>query len=505
MTRHCASSQTRAVAVSVGQQFLNKSAVVQFLRPKDPLPKDIPLESSDFSAEKGQVFVHNNGPQSDHYRTVLVGLPEKPVAADLADATQAVVAKLKSIKQPSADVILPSLDELQVQDAAHVISLISCLSDYKFDQFLSKGRDLKIENLHLVAGSDMGTDQVQGVQGSVSKGTILGNAVNWCRDLGNARSDISTPSYYQKQAEELCNLHSSLSMKVLQQDDLLAEGMHLLNEVGKGADDKPRLVIMEYKGSTGDLPPPLALVGKGITFDTGGLNLKPTGGIETMYMDMNGAATVLGAMKAIAELQLPCHVVAALALAENAIGPNALKPEAVVTSMKGLTVEISNTDAEGRLVLADAMTYVQRNYKPHTLLDFATLTGAMIISLGEHFCGYFCNSDELAQQIDKAATATDDKSWRMPLHANYLADIKGSVADLRNRQPQAGQPPGAACTAAAFLEEFVEDGVRWAHFDLAGSSVASAARGYRPKGATGYGVQLVAQYAQDTLCDSKAA
>jgi len=245
-------------------------------------------------------------------------------------------------------------------------------------------------------------------------------------------------------------------------------------------------VTLEYKGDEKSKEV-VALIGKGITFDTGGLNLKPTGGIENMHLDMSGCAAVLGTIKAAAAAKLPVNIVAVIALAENAIGPNAVKPHTIVPTFKG-SVEINNTDAEGRLALADAFMYVQKTHQPKRMIDMATLTGACVVALGECAAGVFTNTPELAKQLSDSGSRVHERCWPMPILPEHVAELKGVYSDHRST---GSSKTGGACTAAAFLQKFVEDGVQWAHVDIAGPAMYSKARDWMPEGGTGFGVQLL--------------
>ena len=306
---------------------------------------------------------------------------------------------------------------------------------------------------------------------------------------GNERSHVVDPAFMEKVARASAVL-PNMSVRVLQQDDLAKEGMHMFLSVGQASVCPPRLVILEYCGNP-DSDEKVALIGKGITFDTGGLNLKPTGSIEDMHMDMCGSAAVLGAVRAASRQGLKVNIVCALALAENAIGSKAVKPLTIVKSHKGITVENNNTDAEGRLVLGDAMSYVQKEYKPKTVIDVATLTGACMVALGEHCAGLFSNSDDLATKLQETGVECHERCWRLPILPEHTAALKGSQSD--SRSTGRGRYGGAS-TAAAFLQQFVYKGVDWAHLDIAGPSNYSSAKSYFPQGATGFGVQLLYNY-----------
>jgi len=311
------------------------------------------------------------------------------------------------------------------------------------------------------------------------------------RELANDRADYITPAKMEEIARSVAETHK-LGFRVLHVDDLKARNLTLLTAVGQGATVPPRLVILEYTGPGAAEQKPIAFVGKGVTFDTGGLNLKPTGSMESMYLDMSGSAAVLSAIKAVALLQLPIKLVVALALAENAIDGNAYKPHVILQTKKG-SVEVSNTDAEGRLCLADAFTVVQEDYKVTQLVDIATLTGACVVALGECAAGLFVNDDKLAPAFIQAGKDVFERCWHLPILPEHVDDLKCTYSDFKSCGK--GREAGAS-TAAAFLQKFIDEGVEWAHLDIAGPAMYSKPRGHMPEGGTGFGVQLLVQYLQ---------
>ena len=284
-----------------------------------------------------------------------------------------------------------------------------------------------------------------------------------------------------------------LEITVLGQDEMEKLGMGALLGVNQGSRRAPRLLALKWSGG-GDAPL-AALVGKGVTFDTGGISIKPAAGMEDMKWDMGGAGAVVGAMKAIALRKAKANVIGVCGLVENMPDGNAQRPGDVVTSMSGQTIEVINTDAEGRLVLCDALTWVQRTHKPTTIVDLATLTGAIIVSLGSEYGGIFANDDALADQLLAAGKATGDQLWRFPLADAYNKLIDSPIADMKNVGPRGG----GSITAAQFLQRFVEDGVKWAHLDIAGMVWGDKPGVNHDKGATGYGVRLLDRFVRDNF------
>jgi leucyl aminopeptidase len=286
-----------------------------------------------------------------------------------------------------------------------------------------------------------------------------------------------------------------IEFEVLDETRMAELGMGALLGVGQGSVRPPRLLAMRWNGAGEASRKPVLLIGKGITFDTGGISIKPAAGMEAMKWDMGGAGAVAGAMKAIAGRKARANVVAICVLAENMPGGNAQRPGDVVTSMSGQTIEVINTDAEGRLVLADAMTWGQRQFRPEVMVDLATLTGAMIISLGHEYAGVFSNDDGLAQKLIAAGSTTGDRLWRLPLGDAYDKLIDSPIADMKNVGPR----EGGSITAAVFLQRFVEEGVKWAHLDVAGTVWADKPGALWDKGATGYGVALLDRFVSDNF------
>jgi len=313
-------------------------------------------------------------------------------------------------------------------------------------------------------------------------------AVHFTRDLVNEPANILTTTEFAARLEGLREL--GLTVEVLDEPELERLGMRTLLAVGQGSESPSKVVVMQWRGAEG---PPLALVGKGVVFDTGGISIKPAGGMEEMVMDMGGAAVVAGTMRLLAQRKAAAHVVGLVGLVENMPDGKAQRPGDVVTSLKGDTVEVINTDAEGRLVLADVLWYAQERFQPAAMIDLATLTGAIIIALGHDRAGVYGNDDALAGAFLAAAEGQGEGAWRMPLGREYDEALKSRVADMKN----VGGRPGGACTAAAFLQRFVKEGVPWLHLDIAGVAMVSKDTELAPKGATGWGVRALDALVRD--------
>lgn len=323
----------------------------------------------------------------------------------------------------------------------------------------------------------------------IGVGQALALAVNWARDLANEPSNYVTPSVLAEQARQMAKA-SGLRFEVLGPKEMRKLGMGALLGVAQGSAEEARFIVLEHNPQ-GKADPPLVLVGKGITFDSGGISLKPGEGMEKMKGDMAGAAAVLAAMRAIAALGLPRRVIGLVPATENLPSGTAYKPGDVLTSITGKTIEIISTDAEGRLILADALGYGQQ-FKPAAMIDLATLTGACVVALGTVAAGLFANNDHLAAQIESSARESGEKVWRLPLWPEYGEQIKSDIADMKN----SGGRPAGAITGALLLSKFVGD-TPWVHLDIAGVSAAEKETAIQPRGATGYGVRLLVQLVRD--------
>ena len=318
----------------------------------------------------------------------------------------------------------------------------------------------------------------------VAHGQAISDGMDLARDLGNRPPNVCTPSHLAEAANDIARRHENMTVKVLGDREMKRLGMGALLAVTQGAAEPAKLIVLEYRGAAKSAAP-IALCGKGVTFDTGGISLKPPPKMDEMKFDMCGAGSVLGTMLALGRLQPHCNVVAVIPACENMPGSRATRPGDIVTSLSGQTIEILNTDAEGRLILCDALTYAQRTFKPRLVIDVATLTGACVIALGPVYAGLFTPDDELAQALLAAGERALDYAWRMPVEDEYGESLRSNFADFAN----AGSRDGGASVAAQFLSRFASD-TRWAHLDIAGV----AWRGDSKKGATGRPVALLADF-----------
>ncbi len=374
---------------------------------------------------------------------------------------------------------LPESDDAAAAAEALVTGTI--LASYRFDRFKSGDRDdtPKLEALTVIGPAELGD--------VVEIALVAAEAQNRARDLQNIPANVATPTFLAERAEEIAAGSAALSTETLGLAELETKGMGGILAVSQGGPQEPKLIVLRYRGGSG---PTLGLVGKGVTFDTGGISLKPGAGMPDMKMDMSGAAAVLEAVAAIAELELPVDLIALVPTTENMPSGTAIKPGDVITQYNGKTVEVNNTDAEGRLILADALAYAVE-LGAERIIDLATLTGAVTIALGSTYAAVIANDDDLADAVNAAGERSGELTWRLPLHPEYKQLMKGKVADLSNL---ASQRKAGTITAGSFLEEFVGE-TPWAHIDIAGTAWDTG-REYVGKGANGMGVRLLVELAR---------
>jgi leucyl aminopeptidase len=424
-------------------------------------------------------------------RIVLLGLG-KPKERDIARAQDLggnLVAHLNSGGVVKATVLVETLAEapLPASAAAARLAYGARLRAYRFDKYRTKEKEDQKPTLAeltiAVPGAKAAEEAFQPLE-------RVADGVYFTRDLVSEPANVLYPATLAEAARTLTA--DGVEVEVLGVPEMRRLGMGSLLGVGQGSQNEPRLVVMQWKGAANRNEPPLAFVGKGVTFDTGGISIKPAAGMEEMKWDMGGAGSVIGLMKALAGRKARANVVGVAGLVENMPSGTAQRPGDVVKSMSGQTIEVINTDAEGRLVLADALWYCQDRFKPKFMIDLATLTGAIIIALGHENAGLFANSDELAERIAASGRATGERCWRLPLGEAYDKAIVSDIADMKN----VGDRAAGSITAAQFLQRFVND-VPWAHIDIAGMAWAKKDSPTVPKGATGFGVQLLNHLVQE--------
>ena len=413
---------------------------------------------------------------------VLAGLG-KPSDVDLEAWRQAVATGLKTARRRGnrrIAVPLPPIEGADVDAVATAGTEAAILANYRYEDFKPATPERTIvEEVLIGTAADVGS--------AVSRAQVLADATCWARDLVNTPSNEKRPAALAERAVQMAT-ERGLRTEVIDDKKARELGLKALLAVGDGSAVGPRMVILEHRPE-GTEGPPTVIVGKGITFDTGGISLKPSAGMADMKADMSGAAAVYGTMRAIADLDLPRWVVGITPLAENMPSASAYRPSDIIRSYDGTTIEVLNTDAEGRVVLADALAYARKHFEPRCIVDLATLTGACVVALGPHAAGLMGNDDPLCEALVAAGEATGERIWRLPSWPVYDKMVDSEVANVRN---SAGRDAGVI-TASKFLERFVGD-TPWAHLDIAGTAFINKAKPYQPKGGTGFGVRLLTHW-----------
>ena len=440
-----------------------------------------------FDGDCGAIVELFSGSDGTFRRILLVGVGAGEVA-DFEKAGGALTARLLTSGAETLAVELASAGSVSA-DAAARFAAGAALRGWRYDIYrtrLSVKARPTLKDV-VVLGAPDGTDAAWDHLRAVAEG------VSFTRELVSEPANIIYPESFVERCQSLKEL--GVEIEVLDEAAMRALGMGALLGVSQGSAREARLLVLRWDGTDGAQATPVALVGKGVTFDTGGISIKPAAGMEDMKWDMGGAGAVAGAIKALATRKAKAHVVGVCGLVENMPGGNAQRPGDIVTSMSGQTIEVINTDAEGRLVLSDALTWVQRKYSPRVIVDLATLTGAMIIALGNEHAGLFSNDDSLADSLLAAGKASGDPLWRFPLGDAYNKLLDSPIADMKNVGPRGA----GSITAAQFIQRFIDDGVKWAHLDIAGMVWADKAGVAWDKGATGFGVRLLDRFIADNF------
>jgi len=455
----------------------------------EPLPVEVAalLEPADFGGRPNQTLLLYPRGAVAPKRLLLVGLGKRQKASTETIRRASATAVKEAQKLKVAAVTIGTNGDLGLEAAAQAFAEGFELGAYRFWRYrtgLSDEQTFQVERAVVFSK----TDERAGA--GVATGQAIARGVNFARDLVNGPGYAMHPPELGEEAVKL-GQRVGLKVTVLDMAQLIEQGFGGILAVGKGSEHEPRFIVMEY-GEAGKGTPTICLVGKGLTFDSGGLSLKPAEAMETMKSDMGGSAAVFGAMQAIAELNLPLHVVGLVSAAENMPSSNAYRPGDIVKTLSGKTIEVLNTDAEGRIILSDALFYAQR-YKPDAIVELSTLTGAIIIALGPHATGLMATDQKLADKLIKAGEISSERVWQLPLWDEYHAMVQSQIADLKNL---AGRAAGSI-TAGAFLAAFVGD-YPFAHLDIAGTAwVDRPAKPYDTFGGTGVGVRLLAEFLRE--------
>lgn len=412
------------------------------------------------------------------YKLYAIVVKGKMNSADWQELGGAAWKKVKKCRE--VKVYICDVDEQCYYD----FSLGMEMSSYSFDKYFTKKPSSFYPKLEQIVYVGSGLQNFDGYKSYAG----LANCIRYARDLVNEPANALTP---QIMADDIKRLeYLGLEVDVLQEDQMKELGFNLALAVAQGSANRPRIAVIKWRGCKEHQDFTVGLVGKGVTFDSGGISIKPAAGMGDMKQDMAGAAAMTAVMKSLALQNVKQNVVAVVGLVENMPSGSAYRPGDVFTSMSGQTVEVINTDAEGRLVLADCLTYIQRNFHPKYVIDMATLTGAIIIALGNTYAGMFSNSKKLATVLESSGENSGEAVWKMPMHEDYNKMMDSTIADMKNT---GGRGAGSA-TAACFLKRFVEEGTQWAHIDIAGMDMSDGSKTLYPKGASGFGVKLINQF-----------
>ncbi len=468
---------------------INKNDTVVIFADEDSLKDLAALKNRGLEFITGADLSHFKGKSSETYfikmenrpGVLICGLGSLKKLNDdtVRNAASAAVKFCISKKMKKVSFII---SEISRKDSTEVLRLAAegaLLSNYAFNKYKSdKDVETPLESIDFYS-SDKDDESIIKDMEVLAENTML------CRDLVNDTTDAVTPVTFAAVAEKIAE-SAGMKCTILEKKDIEKKKMGLLLAVNRGSIVPPRVVVLEYKGDPKSKKV-FGLIGKGITFDSGGMDLKPSSSMETMKCDMAGAAAVLYTMKSLAELKVSKNVTAVIPLTENMLSNNAFRPGDVFTGYSGKSVEIGNTDAEGRLILADALVYMEKEIKPDAIVDLATLTGSCVLTFGETVAAYLSEDNSISAALETSSVKTGEKIWRLPLFEDYDDRMKSDIADLNN---MSSEKNAGAIAAAVFLRNFVEH-TPWAHIDIAGTAYYSKARGYRPKNATGFGIRLI--------------
>ncbi len=457
------------------------------------------IAAQEFSGNAQQALLLHGNRQLVAERILLIGLgKEQDISLETLRKAGATATNQLQQRRLTDFTWIPTdcpLHGLQVEAMASAWIEGLVLADYRFDQYRSADpkRAPSLQQLTVLTGRKK---EQAPIEAAVRHAVKICRGVYLSRDLVNEPGNVKSPIFLAEQAEAIA-AEVGLQCTVLDRSALEKEGCGALLGVAQGSIREPRLIVLQYQGAGDERP--VALVGKGVVFDSGGISLKPGEKMDQMKMDMAGGATVLGTMLAAALLKIPVNLVGIVPAVENMPSGSAIRPGDILTSMAGSTIEVLNTDAEGRLILADALTYAKR-FNPREVIDVATLTGACIIALGHHAAAVLGNHNDLLRQLQRAGEASGERCWQLPLWDEYAEQLKSEVADLKN----IGGRPAGTITAAAFLLHFAKE-YRWAHLDIAGTAWQEKGTDYRPAGGTGFGVRLLIEHLSQHLPQSNQA
>ena len=442
------------------------------------------IKSGDFQGKIGETLILHHLPNIAAKKILLIGVGERKTHSlnQVKQITQSIAKSNIFLTSKQITISLTNLTKSNCYEFVKQFVETTQYHHYRFDQYkTTKAPAIKTEKVTLCL-----TDKncIEQAELAVKHAIAIANGVAATREMADQPSNVCNAKYLAEQAKQLADQTKTLKVSLYDEKAMAKLNMNAYLAVGRGSANESIMTVIEYQGAANKKAKPFVFVGKGLTFDSGGISIKPAASMDEMKYDMCGAATVFGVMKTVAELNLPINVVGVMAGCENMPGGNAYRPGDILTTMSGKTVEVLNTDAEGRLVLCDVLTFVER-FNPQSVIDIATLTGACIIALGHHYTGLLGNNDKLLNELTKAANQSHDKAWQLPIDDDFKSQIKSTCADIAN----VGGRDGGTITAACFLSYFTEK-YHWAHLDIAGTAWNSGAQ----KGATGRPVAMLAQY-----------
>ena len=449
------------------------------------------IKLGDFKGKEGTGSVVYGDGRIGAKRILLVGLGEKKATtldtirkAAAYTAKKSVEMKAKTVGLALHSAFGAKFDSAQMGQAC---AEGTCFGSYRYDEFITENGNGRLDSLK-VELIDSYSARTKELKKGVLKGAVVGQAQNYARTIANRPANVVYPATLAAEARKLARGSSTLKCTVFSEKQMIEKGMGGVLAVGSGSEHRPTFIILKHTPPGSRAEPKVALVGKAITFDSGGISLKSANNMEEMKFDKTGGISVLATMKAIAELQLPIGVYGIIPSAENVPSGTSYRPGDIITTYSGKTVEIQNTDAEGRMILCDGLNYAVKQ-KCETVIDIATLTGSCLVALGRYMAGLMGNDDRLIKQLQKASEESGEKVWHLPSGEEYAKEMKSRIADLKNT----GSRYGGACTAAAFLGQFVGD-AKWAHLDIAGVDMFQKASEFSAEGSTGFGVRLLTTY-----------
>ncbi len=453
------------------------------------------IADHEFSGKEGEIIVIHTQKKILAKKLILTGLGKKKEfnLETVRRISSKTISRAKNLKSKTITVLLPDEEgDISHKKIAQAYTEGMILGLWSFSGILSKKTDDSDKTDFEIGTVTLMTEHVKSlskIEEGLHRGQKIAEACNLARELAMLPSNILTPTAFAKKATEVAKKTPGIKATILGATEIKKLKMGSLWGVAKGSIEEPKFIVLEYQGASAK-EEKIALIGKGVCFDSGGISIKPARAMKEMTGDMAGGATVLGAIQAAAQLKLKKNIMAIIPAVENMPGGKAQKPGDVVTAMNGKTIEVINTDAEGRLILCDAMTYAQK-MGAKKMIDFATLTGGIIIALGHLYTGIFSNHDGFSEELISSATKAGEKFWRMPLHPDYFKLLKSDIADMMNCL-EGGE--ASSITAAEFLQQFVEEGTKWIHCDIAGTADVTSSTAYYAKGATGVGIRTLIEY-----------